>query len=692
MKNVVKLLTRSVCLIILYYAFFVCAAPALSPAAMWNREVRITNIQGQSWGPQIAAYNGTLHTVWFEYPNPLWTIPEVYYSRSSDNGDSWSMPQNISNDASRVDSFPVVAADVDGVYVFWSSDSMNGDAYFRRSTDGGTTWQPEQKVTNKAGANPYGYSRATSILVDNQGHIHLVWYDSRNVGWGQVYHRQSCDHGVTWTPEENVTQFDGSVDNEQPKLVQGPDNNLYILFRSSRNGEPHGGMPPFDMYVLRSKSLGCPGNAVWLYPTQKVSRGFPEEYANTYSGTLLAGINGTLHLAYWDELAGSNVIYRKGAPTGAGWGLPIDVSRLGLNHPEASSGNLDSVSPGMAEDSSGRIHAFFSSNTVIKDNITVGRLYYASGDNNGLSWEPPLQLGAGTLTTSPKAVYSNDRVHVVWIDYRDNNYGSEIYYRNLDFSLPSLVDHYYTSILKREPDTDGKSYWEEEITRTTGLGMDLKEAYMVMAGQFYNGQEYLDPSRSETEYLIDLYLTFFNRSPDQDGLTYWSSQLASYADASLSDIARNMVMYSFLFSQEFYAHMTGLYGDTNSRAEVYVVVDFYRGALARLADNGGFSYWIDRFRAAQCQGSAAVIAEVDRISSLFFNCQEYVARQRSNSQCIQDLYYAFMRRYATASEVSYWKGSLDSAEKTRDEVRRDFLYSAEFQTRVAAVMNQGCPQ
>ncbi len=71
---------------------------------------RLTYIPGQSWSPRLAAYNGAIHAVWFEYPD--FVDPEIYYSRSLDNGESWSLPLNLTNNPSRKDLYPAIAADV----------------------------------------------------------------------------------------------------------------------------------------------------------------------------------------------------------------------------------------------------------------------------------------------------------------------------------------------------------------------------------------------------------------------------------------------------------------------------------------------------------------------------------------------------------------------------------------------------
>jgi hypothetical protein len=398
-------------------------------AGTWSPEFRLTSIQGQSWGPRLAAYNGILHLVWFEYPNFI--DPEIYYSRSIDNGDSWSTPQNLSNNSTRPDGSPAIAADNYGVYVLWNSDVDQGDIFFKRSLNGGITWEAEQHLTNFP-----GYSRASDILIDRQGIIHLVWYDNRE-GYSNIYHRQSCDHGATWAPEQWVTQHDGWVDNEDPKIVQAENNTLYILFRSSRDGEPYGGMPPYDMYLLRGQGANCPSNPQWLYPAQRVSYSLPDEYSNNYHGSISAGNDGALHIAFWDEKAGNNVLYRRGVLSGIGWGKPEILSNFSINHGETGPPNRDN--PGLAVDIDNGIHAFFSEHNSVRDNFLVGNLIYRNSVDGGSTWDPTIQLTSGNTTADPQAIYHNNRVHVVWIDFRDNNYGSEIYYRYLDLNPPSMA-------------------------------------------------------------------------------------------------------------------------------------------------------------------------------------------------------------------------------------------------------------
>jgi ELWxxDGT repeat protein len=247
----------------------------------------------------------------------------------------------------------------------------------------------------------------------------------------------------------------------------------------------------------------------------------------------------------------------------------------------------------------------------------------------------------------------------------------------------TLVTHFYSSILGRVADEGGKAFWDGEADRAVSIGIDLNETWFSMAMSFYSSPEYISFGRNQTEFISDLYRTFFNRQPDGDGLTYWTGQL--YAG-----MPRQVALTSFMLSPEFQQFTREIYGDTSVRAEANTVVDFFRGLLSRLPDSSGYAYWLQRFRDAQCKGSPDVIAEVESISKAFLNGSEYQARQRNDEDFIGDLYNTFLRRGGDLAGVNYWLSQLRAGLKTRDQLRRDFIASPEFSSRVQRILSEGC--
>jgi hypothetical protein len=247
----------------------------------------------------------------------------------------------------------------------------------------------------------------------------------------------------------------------------------------------------------------------------------------------------------------------------------------------------------------------------------------------------------------------------------------------------SLIAHYYQAILQRQPDAGGYDYWRSEVSRLFTLGISANEAWYAMGGSFFASPEYASRGRDAAAFVTDLYRTFLLREPDGPGHGYWLDLLAR-------GLPGDAVMASFMFSSEFQALMASIFGSGSARAEVDMVMDFYRGLLGRLPETDGFNHWLQRFRTAQCEGSESVYREVEAISSAFVNSAEYQARLRDDVEFVADMYSTFMRRGGDLAGVSYWVGQMAAQPLSHVVVRRAIIASPEFGARVQAVISQGC--
>jgi len=251
----------------------------------------------------------------------------------------------------------------------------------------------------------------------------------------------------------------------------------------------------------------------------------------------------------------------------------------------------------------------------------------------------------------------------------------------LDSTVIDLVTKYYNDILDRAPEPGGAESWVAEIDRIMSMGIDLKEGFIAMGKVFFNSPEYLSMGKTDEAYVLDLYRTFLNRIPSQPEVDSWLDVLAQ-------GVTRNVVLNFFVFSPEYNTYMGGLFGASTARPENNLVNDFYRGILSRLPDTMGFNYWLGLMRTAQCTGEQQVRDLSYQIASLFVGSAEYEARGRTNSGFVEDLYDAILRRTAAPWEINYWFNELNT--KSRLEVLQGFTGSAEFQTRVTAVIDAGC--
>ncbi len=162
----------------------------------WGNDIRLTNDPNTSLNASIAISNSFVHVVWFDDRNGNF---DIYYIRSTDGGSSWGAETQITTDPNN-SGYPSVSALDSLVYIVWG-DHRNGiarDVYYMRSADNGSSWGPETQLTN----NP-GDIRHVSIALSGLD-IHALWIDDRDGNY-EVYYKRSSDSGTTWGPDTRLT-------------------------------------------------------------------------------------------------------------------------------------------------------------------------------------------------------------------------------------------------------------------------------------------------------------------------------------------------------------------------------------------------------------------------------------------------------------------------------------------------------
>jgi hypothetical protein len=140
------------------------------------------------FGPQIATTSddrGRVYVAW-NASRRRSGLSNLFVRWTDDDGETWSLPHKVEATEGRVDhQFPMLAATGDGdVRLAWM-DNRTGrwNTWYRRSTNGGASWSPAQKLSNRPGGAPYKrpggflfpYGDYGMLAIDSDGNTHATW-------------------------------------------------------------------------------------------------------------------------------------------------------------------------------------------------------------------------------------------------------------------------------------------------------------------------------------------------------------------------------------------------------------------------------------------------------------------------------------------------------------------------------------
>jgi hypothetical protein len=284
-----------------------------------------------------------VHAVWFDYRDSNY---EIYYKRSTDGGTNWEADKRLTNDAA-FSLYPSIAVSGSFVHVVWQEKrDGNDEIYYKNSNDGGVNWNIDKRLTNDTNG-----SYSPSIAVSGS-FVHIVWYDLRGGGKTyRIYYKRSIDKGSAWEADLHLNSSTGAY---MPS-IEASDSFVFIVWSL-------GSIYPY--YFKSSKN----GGASWT------SESILSPNNSRYSSVAVSGKY--VHVVWEDN----------------------------------RSGNFD--------------------------------IYYKCSINGGISWGIDTLLSDNMATASeyPSIALSGSVVHIVWKDKRDGPNGEIYYKRNPTGNLVSGVD------------------------------------------------------------------------------------------------------------------------------------------------------------------------------------------------------------------------------------------------------------
>jgi hypothetical protein len=192
---------------------------SLAYPQVWTPPVDISNTPGLDNQPDLCIdKNGTIHCVWTHKIDNNWR--KIYYSKSTDNGISWSTSEDISlnNSLSMMD--PQIVADTNNhLYVTYSyntGDEYNTQVYLKILD--WTTWSnPINLTPNQPGAH------GARMAMDQNGKLYCFWYYGASEG--NTFYRYLAND--VWS--SIICPYPGNHYLALVKAIADKDNNIHCL-------------------------------------------------------------------------------------------------------------------------------------------------------------------------------------------------------------------------------------------------------------------------------------------------------------------------------------------------------------------------------------------------------------------------------------------------------------------------------
>ena len=189
----------------------------------WSPDTRLTYDPAYSSRPSVALSGMTAHVFWGDSRTGLF---EIFYKRSTDNGSTWT-PDTQLTGQSGITSWPFAVSEGPHVEIIWY-DTRDGtyEIYTKRSLNGGSTWGPDERLTH------YSSWKFCPALALSGANIHVAWSDGRH-GQGEIYYKRSTDGGTTWGSDTRLT-FDDSASVNPTLATLGP--MVHLVWEDWRHG------------------------------------------------------------------------------------------------------------------------------------------------------------------------------------------------------------------------------------------------------------------------------------------------------------------------------------------------------------------------------------------------------------------------------------------------------------------------
>jgi len=347
---------------------------------------QVSNSLGCSFSPVMAVdAGGNINIVWEDSGDCSFRTSNIFFSRSTDGGVTFSTPTNLSATmTTALFSLPQIAVDTAGnINVVWESDTGNLAIWFSGSSDGGATFSsPNMVSTNTGGSlNP-------QIAVDKNGSINVVWEDDI-ANHSDISFSRSTDNGAHFSLLRNLSNPLGNciANSNTPRIGLDAAANINVVWTNDCGGN-------FDIFLSRSADNGA-------------TFSFPKNLSATpgLSGNPQLFVDGAGSInVVWEESTPADILFVRSGDAGATFS-----SAQNLSHNSGSSTNAR-----LTVDATANINVAWEDTTPGNQDIFFTR----STDSGATFLSTPLNLSSnsGLSAAVQIATDKSGDINVAWQD------------------------------------------------------------------------------------------------------------------------------------------------------------------------------------------------------------------------------------------------------------------------------------
>ena len=212
-----------------------------------SNTTNLTNNSEDSIYGQIESFENNIYVVWQESVTE--TLPEhnydIFFIKSEDNGKTFSKAINLSN-SSEFSERPQIAVSKNGIFIVWTDtiNPNNKEIIFTKSEDNGKTFSKAVNISNNS-----KNSSSQEISVFNEN-VYVVWQESdkSNIGEsneGDIVFVKSIDGGNTF--KDSILLVNNTID-AFPK-IDSYGNNVYIVWNNENKNSS-------GLFLVKSSDKG----------------------------------------------------------------------------------------------------------------------------------------------------------------------------------------------------------------------------------------------------------------------------------------------------------------------------------------------------------------------------------------------------------------------------------------------------